>query len=245
MLLSQAVKKTKKIKNKALLLSSALLFSTTTISQVQAQELDIKVTNLTQGIYFTPILIAAHDGDTKLFKSGEVASAELQMMAEGGDISALSAMLTNADKAENPAMGLLAPTMSTSTMLSTMDGNMYLSVVAMMLPTNDGFIGVNSWMIPSEAGTYSFTVNAYDAGTEANDEMITGGGAPGAVGIPAAPGMDVGTGGTGVTMTEDNAYVHVHRGNLGDDDLTAGRSDLDNTVHRWLNPVARITVTVN
>ncbi len=245
MLLLQAVKKTKKIKNTSLLLSTALLLSTTTISQVQAQELDIKVTNLTQGIHFTPILIAAHDGDTKLFKSGEMASMALQMMAEGGDISALSAMLTTADKAENPAMGLLAPATSTSTMLSTMDSNMYLSVVAMMLPTNDGFIGLNSWKIPSEAGTYSFTVNAYDAGTEANDEMITGGGAPGAAGIPAAPGMNAGTAGTGVTMTEDNTYVHIHRGNLGDDDLTGGKSDLDNTVHRWLNPVARITVTVN
>jgi hypothetical protein len=241
--LSNAVKKTTKIKNKALLLSTALLMSTSAFTQ--AQELDIQITNLTQGIHFTPILVAAHDGDTQLFKSGEMASPQLQMMAEGGDISGLSAMLTSADKAENPAMGLLAPTMSTSTMLSTADGNMYLSVVAMMLPTNDGFIGLNSWKIPSEAGTYSFTINAYDAGTEANDEMITGGGAPGAAGIPAAPGMNAGTGGTGVTTTEGNAYVHIHRGSLGDDDLTAGKSDLDNTVHRWLNPVARITVTVN
>lgn len=242
-LLSHAVMKTTKIKQKALLLSSTLLLCTAPL--VQAQDLDISVTNLTQGIHFTPILIAAHDGDTQLFKSGEMASSELQMMAEGGDISGLSTMLTTADKAENPAMGLLAPTMSTSTMLTTADGNMYLSVVAMMLPTNDGFIGLNSWKIPTEAGTYSFTINAYDAGTEANDEMITGGGAPGVAGIPAAPGMNAGTGGTGVTMTESNSYVHIHRGNLGDDDLTGGKSDLDNTVHRWLNPVARITVTVN
>jgi len=241
-LLSNAVKKTTKIKNTALFLSTALLMSTSALTQ--AQELDIKVTNLTQGIHFTPILIAAHDGDTQLFKSGEMASSELQMMAEGGDISGLSTMLMTADKVENPAMGLLAPTMSTETMLSTADGNMYLSVVAMMLPTNDGFIGLNSWKIPTEAGMYTFTVNAYDAGTEANDEMITGGGAPGVAGIPAAPGMNAGTGGAGVTMTEDNAYVHIHRGSLGDDDLAGGKSDLDNTVHRWLNPVARITVTV-
>ncbi len=241
--LSNVAKKTSKIKNTSLFLSTVLLMSTSVLTQ--AQELDIKVTNLTQGIHFTPILIAAHDSDTQLFKSGEMASAQLQMMAEGGDISGLSTMLTSADKAENPAMGLLAPTMSAETMLSTTDGNMYLSVVAMMLPTNDGFIGLNSWKIPTEAGTYSFTVNAYDAGTEANDEMITGGGAAGVAGIPAAPGMNAGTGGTGVTMTEDNAYVHIHRGSLGDDDLAGGHSDLDNTVHRWLNPVARITVTVN
>ncbi|MFT6901603.1 MAG: hypothetical protein ACJAXS_001796 [Colwellia sp.] len=242
-LLSNTVKTTTKIKNKTLFLSTALLLSTSALTQ--AQELDIKVTNLTQGIHFTPILIAAHDGDTQLFTSGVMASSQLEMMAEGGDISGLSAMLTTADKAENPAMGLLAPTMSTSAMLSTTDGNMYLSVVAMMLPTNDGFIGLNSWKIPTEAGTYSFTVNDYDAGTEANDEMITGGGATGVAGIPAAPGMNAGTGGSGVTMTEDNTAIHIHRGSLGDDNLTGGKSDLDNTVHRWLNPVARITVTIN
>ncbi len=213
----------------------------------QAQQLDVTVTNLTQGIYFTPILIAAHNSETSLFAVGEQASSQLQAMAEGGDISGLSEMVTmaNGDIMENPAAGLLAPTMSTSAMLNTVDGNMYLSLVAMMLPTNDGFIGLNSWMLPSEPGTYTIDLNAYDAGTEANDEIINGGGAPGVAGIPFAPADNGGTGGSGVTMEEANGYIHVHRGNLGDDDLAGGKSDLDNTVHRWLNPVARITVVVN
>lgn len=176
-----------------------------------------------------------------------MASPELQMMAEGGDISGLSMMLTDngADIVENPAEGLLAPTMSTTTTLDTTDGNMYLSLVTMLLPTNDGFVGLDSWMIPTEAGTYTMTLNAYDAGTEANDEIVNGGGAPGVPGIPAAPGGNAGTGAMGVTMEEENGYIHIHRGSLGDDDLSGGKSDLDNTVHRWLNPVARITVVVN
>lgn len=239
------VKKNSKTKKLATSIAAAALLAGASVS-TQAASLDIKVTNLTHGIHYTPILIGAHSADVKLFASGEMASSALQMMAEGGDISALSTMLTDnsADVVANPAMGLLAPTMSTETSLETADGNMYLSVVAMMLPTNDGFIGLNSWMIPTEAGTYTIMVNAYDAGTEANDEMVNGGGAPGTPGIPAAPGMNAGTGGTGVTMTESNTYVHVHRGSLGDDDLTGGKSDLDNTVHRWLNPVAKVTVTV-
>lgn len=221
-------------------------FAATAIS-TQAQQLDITVTNLTQGIYFTPILIGAHTADNSLFSTGEMASDALQMMAEGGDISGLSMMLSsdNADMVENPAEGLLAPTMSTTTMLDTTDGNNYLSLVSMMLPTNDGFVGLDSWMIPTEAGTYTMTLNAYDAGTEANDEIINGGGAPGVAGIPAAPGGDAGTGAMGVTMNEENGYIHIHRGSLGDDDLAGGKSDLDNTVHRWLNPVARITIVVN
>jgi hypothetical protein len=225
---------------------TGLVFAATSFIS-QAQQLDITITNLTQGLYYTPILIAAHSADMSLFKTGEMATAELQMMAEGGNISGLSMMLSEggADKVENPAEGLLAPTMSTTTTLDTSDGNMYLSIVSMMLPTNDGFMGLNSWMIPAEPGTYTMTMNAYDAGTEANNEIINGGGAPGVIGIPAAPGGDAGMGGMGVTMDEENNYIHIHRGSLGDDDLAGGKSDLDNTVHRWLNPVASITVVVN
>ena len=224
----------------------AALVSSTLGLAAHAQDLEVTVTNLTQGIYYTPILIAAHNSDADLFTVGEMASAELQAMAEGGDISGLSALMTaaNAEIVENPAEGLLAPANSTTAMLSTMEGNKYLSLVSMMLPTNDGFIGVDSWMIPSEAGTYTFTLSAYDAGTEANDEIVNGGGAPGVAGIPIAPGGDAGTGGSGVTSMEENTMIHVHRGSLGDDDLAGGKSDLDNTVHRWLNPVARVTVVV-
>lgn len=226
-------------------IGSALLIAGSAFS-TQAQELDIKITNLTQGIFYTPILIGAHTADTSLYSVGETASDELQMMAEGGDTSGLEGILTtaSANMVANPAGGMLSPGASTETTLSTDDSNMYLSITAMLLPTNDGFIGLDSWAIPTEAGTYTIELNAYDAGTEANDEIVNGGGAPGVAGIPGAPGGS-GTGGTGVTSVEDNTYIHVHRGNLGDDDATGGTSDLDNTVQRWLNPVALVTVTVN
>ena len=114
----------------------------------------------------------------------------------------------------------------------------------MMLPTNDGFIGLNSYKIPTEAGTYTVNINGYDAGTEANDEIVNGGGAAGTPGIPAAPGGDAGSGGTGAAGADTNPTVHIHRGVLGDTDATGGTSDLDSRIHRWLNPVARVTITV-
>ena len=49
---------------------------------------------------------------------------------------------------------------------------------------------------------------------------------------------------TGVTSTESNQMVHIHRGNIGDTDATGGISDVDSRIHRWLNPVAKVTVTV-
>ncbi|TMN71811.1 hypothetical protein CWB85_09430 [Pseudoalteromonas sp. S1727] len=212
-----------------------------------AAELEIQLTNLTQGIHFTPILVTAHNGEEHLFELAMPASTALQTMAEGGNLEPLIAQATasSSDIAANPANGLLLPTASTMTTLMTSEGNEYLSLTAMLLPTNDGFVGLDSWKIPTEAGTYTIYLNGYDAGTEANDELIVAdSGAPGTPGIPAAPGGDAGTGGAGVSSTQTNTNVHIHPGNLGDDDLTAGTSDLSNTVHRWLNPVAKLTVTV-
>ena len=226
-----------------LLSISALMFAS---SQVQAQDLSITLTNTTQGLYFTPVITSAHTSDENIFTLGTSATSELQTMAEGGDISGLVSVLSNADANinENPAAGLLAPGASTTYTLTNDETNTYLSVAAMVLPTNDGFVGLDSWEIPTETGTYTILLNAYDAGTEANDEIINGGGPLGVAGIPFAPGSDGGTGGTGVTDTESNTTVHIHRGSLGDDDLNAGSSDLDNSVHRWLNPVAKLTVIV-
>ena len=233
-----------KLPNKKALSTLALVIASSTTS---AQELAITITNLTQGLHFTPVVSAAHNNEAKLFRISEIASAELQAMAEGGDISGLVNMLTNADANinENPATGLLAPTMSASFDLTNDAGNTHLSLAAMILPSNDGFVGLNSWEIPTEAGTYTVYLNAYDAGTEANDE-VRGSGAPGEAGMPVPPPLDtsIGNNGMGITDIESNDKVHIHRGSLGDDDMSAGKSDISNTVHRWLNPIAKLTITV-
>ena len=213
-----------------------------------AADLDVRIINLSNSIYFTPFLVAAHPEGSSLFIAGEAASPSLRAMAEGGDISGLVTDLSgvSATVVENPAGGLLTPASSTTTNLNT-DGtsNVLLSVVAMLLPTNDGFAGLNAIRIPTDPGTYVYHVPAYDAGTEANDELITGGGAPGAPGIPADPGGFSGVGGIGAAGPDVNATVHIHRNTLGDTDPNGGISDLDASIHRWLNPVIRVLLTVN
>ena len=230
------------------LLNAALVSTTLFAGAVaSAADFNVRIINLTNGIWYTPFLVAAHPVGTSLFTTGQPASASLQAMAEGGDISGLVMDLQalGATIAENPAGGLLPPAMSANVDLNT-DGtsNVLLSVVAMLLPTNDAFAGLNSISIPTDPGTYMFDLPAYDAGTEANDELITGGGAPGVAGIPADPGGLSGTGGTGAATADANTNVHIHRNTLGDTDAVAGTSDLDSRVHRWLNPVVRVIVTV-
>ena len=227
-------------------LAAAFLFA---CSFANATQFNVRIVNLTNGIWYTPFLVVAHPDGSSLFSVGQPASASLQAMAEGGDISGLVTDVTaiGATFAENPAAGLLPPAMSANVDLDT-DGtaNTLLTVVAMLLPTNDAFAGLNSVTIPTVAGTYVFDVPAYDAGTEANDELVVGmaGGAPGVAGIPADPGGFSGTGGAGAAGTDANTNVHIHRNTLGDTDGVAGASDLDSRVHRWLNPVVRVIVTV-
>jgi len=230
-----------------LTLLTALLGMALTTVPAHAGQVDVKITNVTHGIYFTPLLVSAHAPATHLFEAGSPASANLQAMAEGGDISGLTADLGGADMdtEANPAGGLLAPGASTTANLdTTATGNTHLSIVAMLLPTNDGFVGMDALSIPTAPGTYTFYLNAYDAGTEANNELINGGGAPGVLGIPAAPGGDGGTGGTGVASSDSNTTIHIHRGVLGDTNSTGGASDLDSRIHRWLDPIAKVVLTV-
>lgn len=228
-------------------LSTLMAVGVLSSTSVMAQDLSIKITNLTNASYFTPFLVAAHDSNSRLFMQGSAASSALQAMAEGGDISTLSTNIQAmaANVVENPAGGLLNPGASTSFSLMSNSGNNHLSITAMILPTNDGFVGADSLEIPTVAGTYTFYLNAYDAGTEANNELINGGGAPGVLGIPADPGGHGGSGGTGVATSDNNTMIHVHRGILGDNDSMGGISDLSSTLHRWLNPVAQVIVTVN
>jgi hypothetical protein len=223
--------------------SSALVFAS---QHSFAADVRIKTQNLTQGMYFTPIATVAHTPDTSLFEVGEEAGSEIQEMAEGGSLAGLTTLATsiNADILAEPTAGPLAPTESVSGSFMTSDGNTVLSVVAMILPSNDGLIGLDNWTIPSEAGIYTVYLNAYDAGTEANDELV-GGGAPGTPGMPAPPFLTLDTGGSGVTAAISNANIHIHPGNIGDDDATGGKSDVTNSIHRWLNPVGKVTVTVN
>lgn len=216
-------------------------------SVTQAAELDVSVENITRGLFFTPLIVTAHPEGSSLFELGSQASDELRAMAEGGDLSGIESAMTalGATQQLNPAGGLLIPGASTTATLNT-DGtsNVILSLAGMILPTNDGFVALNGIEIPQSAGTYTYYAKAYDAGTEANDEIV-GSGAVGEAGFPA-PGpvaASLGANGTGVNAASEG-FVHIHRGALGDLEADGGVSDLDSTAHRWLNPVAKITVTV-
>ena len=243
----------------------------------QAVQLTVNITNLTSGFHFTPRLLVAHDlgaPNTPLFTSGAPASTGLIAIAEGGNTAPLAATLdTSTTTQTNQTFGgLVAPATTSANYTFETNGHTHLSLLSMLIPTNDAFVGLSNWQIPTTPGTYTVNINAYDSGSEANDEINSGntaltisdggafGGAPGRPGMatppPTQPNLQNGATGVAVqaaggvltvNLADPNGgegNVHIHRNTLGDGDAAGGRSDLDATVHRWLNPVARLTVIV-
>lgn len=193
----------------------------------------VTVTNVTSNVYLTQILAVGHEGESyDIYAIGNPASVELQAAAEGGDIGGISAMFSKkADIVIDPAEGLLGPGESVE---FEIDGDAtHLSLVAMILPTNDGFIALDAVDIrPGE-----FELEALDAGTEGNDEAITGGGAPNTPGIPADPSGKADTSAPGIAGVVAEETVSRHRGIKGGEG-----SALSQENHGWSGPVAIVAI---
>jgi len=148
-------------------------------SFANAAEFEVSVTNLTSGVYFTPLIGAAHSPDVAMFNAATVASTQLQSIAEGGDVGPMAELLESVGASVGIGGGLLAPGATETITVSSSDTNTVLSLASMLLPTNDGFVGLNSVALPNSMGqTSTFYARGYDAGTEGNDELV-GSGAPG------------------------------------------------------------------
>jgi len=125
---------------------------------------------------------------------------------------------------------LLKPGMSVTVIVSAAHGARHVSIASMMLPTNDGFIALDSVKTPWY-GSATYFSPGYDAGTELNDESCANIPGPTCGGVGPSPSSSPGGYNEG-----DEKYVHIHRGMHGIEDLKAH-------VYDWRNPVAKITVT--
>jgi hypothetical protein len=101
-----------------------------------------------------------------------------------------------------------------------------LSIVSMMVNTNDAFFAIDSKFLPfARYSSRTYYALGYDAGSEENNEECAS--IPG----PACPQAS-----GNARATEDaEGYVHIHNGVHGIKDLKADAYD-------WRNPVAKITI---
>ena len=66
-----------------------MLAASTQVNSDTGKYFEVTVTNLTRGQQFTPILVASHRAEVKLFKLGSPASPELATLAEEGNTARL------------------------------------------------------------------------------------------------------------------------------------------------------------
>ena len=197
-----------------------------------AIEYEVAITNITPGQSFTPQLVVTHPSSVQLFSLGEAASEPLEYLAESGDvdpaIDALAGVAMDYQKIDT----LLGPGETSYATITAHPTRGRLTVAAMMIPTNDSFVALNSVRLPTR-GSEVHLVPAYDAGTEYNDQSCAN--------IPGPQCEFVGIG-----FSEDTGEGYVHIGNgiheLGERD-EAGYSLLSPQLYDWRNSVARITVT--
>lgn len=205
---------------KSMFVTLAVLFSA---SAFAAKNYEVTITNVTKGQAFTPVLSATHSSSLGFFELGDVASDELAALAESGNIAPLKAVLDGADGVVETAAteGLLMPGASVSFEIS---GSRYsrLSVAAMLIPTNDSFMALDTVRLPFY-GSYTYFAKAYDAGSETNDEICAN--IPGPVCGGAGPSPD----------DSGEGFVHISAGISGEADLAASAYD-------WRDAVAKVTV---
>jgi len=183
----------------------------------------VTITNVTAAQSFTPLLAITHKKGHPLFTLGSEPSPELARIAEGGDTMPFQQGLMDSGMAYDAASsaGLLGPGQSVTLQVKSKGRFNYLTVAAMLLPTNDGVVAINGMKLPEHS--VSRMVPGYDAGSELNDELCAHIPGPHCGGEPFSDGLGEG-------------FVHIHPGITGVGDILSSQYD-------WKNPVAKITVT--
>jgi hypothetical protein len=189
---------------------------------------EVSVTNLTRGQVFSPAVVATHTARfSPIFVLGQPASSELASVAEDAALDPLVAKLSSDPQVGSvnvldDAGGPIPPGQTGSVVVEASPWASQISLVGMLVTTNDGFYGLDGATLP-RFGAQTVLLEAYDAGSEANTELCSF--------IPGPP-----CGSHGVRDTSGaEGFVHVHAGIHGIGDLDASNFD-------WRNPVALVTI---
>ncbi|MEO1575458.1 MAG: spondin domain-containing protein, partial [Pseudomonadota bacterium] len=175
----------------------------------------VTITNVSK-TQFTPILAATHNSEIAFFQAGAPASDELALLAEGGDIGPLSAVLEGSDDvgSQGSSAGLLMPGQSVTIELDGDRNFDRLSLAAMLLPTNDAFVALNGVGVPRVLDRpMRYVAFGYDAGSEPNDELCAN--IPGPTCGGAGPSPEAG----------GEGYVSISAGIQGNGDLNPVQYD--------------------
>jgi hypothetical protein len=186
----------------------------------------VKVTNLTSGQPMSPPVWAVHDKHFHVWRVSELASSAVLPVVEDAFNTPILAYLSGnshvfASRAETgtPA-GPIPPLGSREFSVRSDGSDHYLSMLWMLVRTNDGFTGLDSYHLNGDPRTRTLLVSAYDGGTERNNQSCAF--------IPGPP--------CGNFFVRDPTAQPIapHPGITAPSDIAA---------FAWTDPVARIEIT--
>ncbi len=200
----------------------------------------VTVTNLTTGQPFTPPVAITHHNRFDVFSTGHAASPEVQAIAENGNIQPLVDLASASNRVAEVvvAAGPVPPILPGESRTFEINGApsaRRLSIVSMLICSNDGFTGLDAPHLNGPVGSsWTWYASAYDAGTEENTESFADLVPP----CPALTGVPSSVPGTGMSnpLLATSDPISMHPG-------VAGLADLQPGLHGWSGPVAMITAT--
>lgn len=209
---------------------------------------EVTFTNLTSGQPLTPPVVATHSENFQVWKVRREARFGVQQIAENGNNAPLLTFLERRSRVFDVVQGGGGPLLPPGTAgggtfpdavtfeITASDDAHSLSLVSMLVCTNDGFTGVDRLSLPAHVGgTTEYEAAAYDARTERNTQNLRDIVPPcqpliGVTDDHGKPGTDQSN-----PALRTNGVVRHHRG-------IADRADLLPGVHGWTDPVAMIEI---
>lgn len=170
----------------------------------------------------SPPVIATHQSNFRIFHLGGLASDEIRQVAEDAVNGPLLDLLNNSDRVYDvqTGSGVILPGKSSTITIYANQKNHKISLVSMLVNTNDAFTGMDKVTLPRN-GSKSFHLRSYDAGTEENTEMTE-----------HIPGPCCGH---PLVRVPTEERIRFHEGIQGD-------GDLEPEVYGWDEPVAKVTI---
>lgn len=170
----------------------------------------------------SPPLFVVHSKRADVWSLGGIASHPVAAIAEDADNAPAESALPQLRGVRNVFTGAGGPIPSgtaRSYLVETKGKYKRLSIVTMLVNTNDGFTGLDSYRLRGHDAVLRRM--AYDAGSERNNELAA-----------FIPGPCCGH---PFVRDPEGALIRMHPG-------IEGVGDLDPTVYGWEGPVAKITI---
>jgi len=206
-------------------------------------QIEVKVETVSN-LGIAPVIAGFSDGSWDIFNVGSAASSALEDLAETGSPAGFVPPQGGPVFGNNPDPPIFTPGGMNSAVFDVADGNDQFNIAAMLLPSNDWFIGTDgsvdiSALLGAPIGTaISFDLNqVYDAGTELEDFSTSAGNPIIGVTNPGNGGPNVGTDQNGVISIVTMADPFGTFANLEPADLDTLPFDFAGST------IARVTLT--